>query len=225
MPIGDNGKEQFRRAIVTMRNLHIAAGLSPLFTMRNELLANDELSDRGGFDDPTRDHLLTHLVHCDRWRRRITHNPDDADLGDKIENAIEVAGTLDVGQNPFGGDDVQNQSGGLFDLPFALDGSDPDIPLMGQLKLKSTHSIVLLGAIDKAIVVWTRLQSRDRTRFITRFDSMRVYGNYQELLGYLNDFGGDLNRVDIAQNLPSDEPLGPESSPNRAGETSGRAAS
>ena len=35
-------------------------------------------------------------------------------------------------------------------------------------------AIVLMGAIDKSIVAWTRLNSRDRTRFITRFDSMRL---------------------------------------------------
>lgn len=220
MPIGDPGQEQFRRAVTTLRNLHIAAALSPVFTMRAELLANDELSDRGGFDNPTRDHLVQHLVHCDRWRRRVTHNPDNEDLGDKIEKAINTTATIQVGEHPFGGDDVQNQSGGLIDLPYALDGSDPDIPLQSQLKLKSTHAIVLAGAIDKTIVAWTRLNSRDRTRFITRYDSMRVYGHYQEILGYLTSFGGDTNRVDVAQLLPSDEPLGPDDSPNRRSESS-----
>lgn len=224
MPIGDPGKEQFRRAVVTLRNLHIAAALSPLLTMRSELLANDELSDRGGFDDPTRDHLIQHLIHCDRWRRRVTHNPDQADLGTKIEQAIDTQQAITIGENPFGGDDIQNQSGGLIDLPFALDGTDPDIPLMSQLKLKSTHALVLLGAIDKAIVAWTRLNSRDRTRFITRFDSLRIYGHYQEVLGYLCSFGGDVNRVDVAQVLPSEEPLGAEDSPNRKAESTGRAA-
>lgn len=225
MPIGAPGQEQFRRSILTLRNLHIAAALSPLFTMRSELLANDELSDRGGFDDPTRDHLLAHLVNCDRWRRRVTHNPDKEDLGDKIERAIDTNATIEVGENPFGGDDVQNQSGGLIDLPYALDGSDPDIPLQSQLNLKSTHALVLMGAIDKTIVAWTRLNSRDRTRFITRYDSMRIYGHYQEILGYLRSFGGDVNRVDVAQVLPSEEPLGPDDSPNRKSETSGRATS
>ncbi|MCA8992841.1 MAG: hypothetical protein KDA88_12710 [Planctomycetaceae bacterium] len=223
MPIGHPGKEQFRRAITTLRNLHIAAALSPVFTMRSELLANDELSDRGGFDNPTRDHLLQHLVHCDRWRRRVTHNPDQADLGDKIEKAIDPGATLSIGQHPFGGDDIQNQSGGLIDLPYALDGSDPDIPLQSQLRLKSTHAIVLLGAIDKTIVAWTRLNSRDRTRFITRYDSMRVYGHYQEIMGYLIAFGGDENRVDVAQTLPSDEPLGADDSPNRKAATTAAA--
>ena len=220
MPIGDPGREQFRRAIVTLRNLHIAAALSPLFTMRAELLANDELSDRGGFDNPTRDHQIALLVHCDRWRRRVTHNPDDEPLGDKIENAIDSSEQIDIGTSPFGGDDIQNQSGGLIDLPFALDGSDPDIPLQSQVKLKSTHAIVLLGAIDKSIVAWSRLNSRDRTRFITRFDSMRIYGHYQEILGYLSAFGGDQNRVDVAQVLPTDEPLGADDSPNRRAESS-----
>lgn len=219
MPIGSPAQEQFRRAIVTLRNLHIAAALTPLFTMRSELLANDELSDRGGFDDPTRTHLTALLVFCDRWRRRVTHNPDQADLGDKIEKAIDPNSTITVNENPFGGDDIQNQSGGLIDLPFALDGTDPDIPLLSQLKLKSAHALVLLGAIDKAIVAWTRLNSRDRTRFITRFDSMRIYGQYQEILGYLTAFGGDTNRVDIAQLLPSEEPLGPGDSPNRRTES------
>lgn len=221
MPIGHPGKEQFRRAITTLRNLHIAAALSPLFTMRAELIGNDELSDRGGFDDPTRDHLIQHLVNCDRWRRRVTHNPDPATIGDKIEKAVDPAATIKEAEHPFGGDDVQNQSGGLIDLPYALDGTDPDIPLQSQLKLKSTHAIVLVGAVDKTIVAWTRLNSRDRTRFITPYDSMRIYGLYQELLGYLQSFGGDDNRVDVAQPLPTDEPLGPDDSPNRKGATSG----
>lgn len=215
MPIGDPGREQFRRAIMSLRNLHIAAALSPLMTMRAELLANDELSDRGGFDDPTRDHLISLLIHCDRWRRRVTHNPDNAPLGDKIEQAVNTGNEIEIGPHPFGGDDIQNQSGGIIDLPYALDGSDPDIPIQSQLTLKSTHAIVLLGAIDKSIVAWTRLNSRDRTRFITRYDSMRMYGHYQEILGYLNAFGGDDNRIDIAQVLPSEEPLGPHDSPNR----------
>jgi len=224
MPIGHPGQEQFRRAIVTLRNLHIAAALSPVFTMRAELLANDELSDRGGFDNPTRDHLVKLLVYCDRWRRRVTHNPDNAPLGDKIEKAIDAKAIIDIGDKPFGGDDIQNQSGGLLSLPFALDGSDPDIPLQSQLKLKSTHALVLMGAIDKAIVAWTRLNSRDRTRFITRFDSMRIYGHYQEILGYLTAFGGEENRIDVAQVLPSEEPLGADDSPNRKAERAGAPA-
>ena len=221
MPIGDPGKEQFRRAIITMRNIYIAAGVQPLILMRQELIGNDELSDRGGCDDPTKHHLTTLLVNADRWRRRVTHNPDSADLGDKIEQAIDVDERIMIGENPFGGDDIQNISGGLIDLPFALDGSDPDIPLASSLRTSSMNSLILLNALDRSIVNWTRLASRDRTQFITRFDSMRVYGDYQAILGLLNSFLGDDNRVDVAQVLPSQEPLGPTDSPNFRDEDSG----
>lgn len=220
MPIGDPGAEQFRRAIVTLRNLHVVAGIQPLIRMRQELLGNDELEDRGGMDDPTRDHQIALLIDADRWRRRLTHNPDKQDLGDKIAKAIDAGASIEDAENPFGGDDVQNASGGLIDLPFALDGSDADIPVLSQLRIKSGNALILLGAIDKAIVGWTRLNSAKRTRFITRFDSMRVYGDYQQVLAFLQSFGGDDNRVDVAQVLASEEPLGPDDSPNRKAESS-----
>lgn len=213
------GKEQFRRAITEFRNRYIIAGLAPLFVFREEIVANDEFMDRGGADNPTRDHFLALLLNADRWRRRVTHNPDKGDIGTKIEAAIATNGVIDSGANPFGGDDIQNASGGLLDLPWRLDGTDPDIPLSSQLKFKNGAGLILLGAIDTAIVNWTRLNSRDRTQFITRFDSMRIYGDYQAIHGYINSFMGDANRVDIAQVLPSDEPLGPTDSPNRVGES------
>jgi hypothetical protein len=221
MPIGDPPQEQFRDAIVQMRNLHVAAGLAPLLLFREEVVTNDDLTDRGGMDDPTRDHFLGLLANCDRWRRRITHNPDNLPLGDKIQKAINPDEQLEEAENPFGGDDVQMASGGLYQLPWALDGSDADIPLNSKLKMKSQNGIVLLGALDKAIVAWTRLNSRDRTRFITPMDSLRIYGHYQEIFGYLNTFGGDANRVDVAQVRASDEPRGPENSPNRKAEAVG----
>lgn len=216
------GKEQFRRAITEFRNIHIIAAMQPLMLMRSELIANDEFSDRGGTDSPTQYHLKTHLLNCDKIRRHVTHNPDNLPLGDKILLAIDPNGTADVGENPFGGDDIQNASGGLIDLIWPLDGTDPDIPLMSQLTSKFKQSVggILLGAIDRCIVNWTRLNSRDRTRFITRYDSMRIYGSYQEILGFVNQYLGDENRIDVAQVLPSDEPLGPKDSPNLAGESS-----
>lgn len=216
------GKEQFRRAITTFRNLHIIAGLEPLITLRTELVANDEFMSRGGTDDPTRDHLMALLDNCDRIRRHVTHNPDSLPLGDKIAKAINPNASIEIGENPFGGDDIEQQSGGLIDLIYLLDGTDPDIPLNSQLNpnfIKS-RGMLLLGAIDRAIVNWTRLNSRDRTRFLTREDSMRVYGGYQEILGFIQMYLGTEKRVDVAQVLPSQEPLGPTDSPNLKGETS-----
>ena len=221
MPIGAPGQEQFRDAIVEMRNLHIAAGVAPLMLMREEVVTNDDLADRGGMDDPTRDHFLQLLVNCDKWRRRLTHNPDDLPLGDKILKAVNAEEVLEDAANPFGGDDVQMASGGLFQLPWALDGSDPNIPLNSTLDMVSQNGIILLGAIDRAMVAWTRLNSRDRTRFITQMDSMRIYGHYQEIFAFLVTFGGDTNRVDVAQVRAADEPRGPSNSPNRKSEVVG----
>ena len=217
------GAEQFRRSITEMRNLHIIAALRPLFTMRTELISNDEFLDRGGSDSPTQRHLRELLANADKFRRHVTHNPDRLDLGDKIAKAIDPDATIEIGTHPFGGDDIQGMSGGLIDLPWKLDGSDPDIPLNSQLtpKFLQSNGVTLLGAVDKAIVTWTRLNSRDRTRFITRYDSMRIYGLYQEILGFINMYLGDENRVDVAQVLPSDEPLGPTDSPNIKGESAG----
>jgi hypothetical protein len=221
MPIGAPGQEQFRDAIVEMRNLHIAAGVAPLMLMREEVVTNDDLTDRGGMDDPTRDHFLHLLVNCDKWRRRLTHNPDDLPLGDKILQALNAEEVLEDAANPFGGDDVQMASGGLFQLPWALDGSDPNIPLNSTLDMVSQNGIILLGSIDRAMVAWTRLNSRDRTRFITQMDSMRIYGHYQEIFAFMVTFGGDTNRVDVAQVRATDEPRGPSNSPNRKSEVVG----
>ena len=189
--------------------------------MREEVVTNDDLTDRGGMDNPTKEHFLQLLGNADRWRRRLTHNPDGLPLGDKIAKAINAEGEIEDAENPFGGDDVQMGSGGLYQLRWALDGTDPDIPLDSLLDMVSQNGLILLAAIDKAVVAWTRLNSRDRTRFITQMDSMRIYGHYQEIFAFLMTFAGDSNRVDVAQVRASDEPRGPEQSPNRRTETVG----
>ena len=218
MGLGNLGQQQFARCIMNCRNGDINLGLAPLMTLRSEVVANDELSSRGGTDEPTRSHLINLLNLCDRWRRRITHNPSALDLGKLIDKAINVDEVLDVGDKPFGGDDVQGMSSGVAPIVFALDGTDPDIPLNSQLVLKSPAAKIVLREIDIAITEWTRLNSRDRSSSITRFDSLRIYGVYQRMLGMLSAFCGDKNYVDVAQVLPSDEPLGPSSSHNRVGE-------
>ncbi len=221
MPIGDPGKEQFRDAIIEMRNRHISAGLAPLFLMREEFITNDDLTDRGGMDNPTQVHLIGLLANADRWRRRLTHNPDELALGDAIQEAIDADLEIVDADNPFGGDEIQAGSLGLHQIPFALDGSDENIPLSSKLKLSAQNGVILLGAIDIAIVAWTRLNSRDRSGFITQSDSLRIYGMYQQIYAYLVSFGGDDNRVDVAQVRATDEPRGPQNSPNRKTEAVG----
>ncbi len=218
MPIGDAGTEQFRNAVLEVRNHHIAAMLQPLMELRMELVNSEDLRDRGGLDTPSRDHFMELLGNADRWRRRLTHNPDNADLGGKIAKAIDAEQEIADAENPFGGDEVQMGATALYEIPWAMDGTDSDIPINSQLKLTGNGRI-LLGAIDTAIVAITRLASKDRSRFVTRHDSLRVYGLYQQIFAYLMTFAGDENRVDVAQ-LPADEePRGPSNAPNRISET------
>lgn len=218
MPPGAPGLEQFRNAIVTLRNHHIAAGLQPLMLLRSEIVHSEDLADRGGLDTPSRDHFLQLLGAADRWRRRLTHNPDNLDLGTKIADAINAGKTIGDAENPFGGDDIQMGATSLYDLPWAFDGTDPNIPLNSQLAM-SGNGLILLGAVDQAVVSWTRLNSRDRSRSITAQDSLRIYGLYQQIYAYLMTFGGDENRVDVAQVEADDEPRGPANAPNRKTET------
>ncbi|QDT01283.1 hypothetical protein [Adhaeretor mobilis] len=220
------GQEQFRRAISEIRNLHIVAALGPLFDFRSEIVSNDEFGVRGGLDDTTKEHYVEHLLAADRMRRRVTYNPERAPLGDLIERATSSQETLLGSTAPFGGDEVQEAPGGLIALPWALDGSDPNIPLSSQLNFRSQNALILLGALDRAIVNWTRLESRFRSTFIYVKDSMRMYGSYVQTLEYLKAFAGDANRVDMAAGVrPTEEPLGPTDSPNLRSETaSGTAA-
>jgi len=182
MPAGDPGKEQFRRAISEFRNLHIVAALGPLFDFRSEVVSNDEFGVRGGLDETTKNHYVEHLVACDRMRRRVTYNPEKMPLGDLIERATDTNQSLLGSTNPFGGDDVQEAPGGLIALPWALDGSDPNIPLASQLNFRSQNALILLGALDRAVVNWTRLESRFRGTFIYVKDSLRMYGSYVQML-------------------------------------------
>ena len=222
MAIGDPGQGEFRDCPLEHRNLHIAAGLAPLMTLREELTTNDDLQDRGGTDDKTRDHFLLALGKCDDIRRSVTYNPDDLPLGAQIALAIDPHRRIEQAQKPAGGDNIQMGSGGLYHLPWDLSGGDPNVPLMDTLRM-SNHGMILLGAVNRAIVGWCRLNSRHRTRYITQRDSMRIYGHYQEILDVLVRFGGDENRMDVAQLRATEEPRGAEHAPNRKTETPGSA--
>lgn len=223
MPVGDPGKEQFRDLIVEMRNQDVAVGIRPLMELRIEVVHSEDLAARTGLDTPSRDHFVGLLVDADRWRRRITHNPEGADLKALLAAAANVAGELEDADKPFGGDDIQMGATHLYQLPWDFSGADPNIPISSQLELGGFGQILLLG-IDTTIVAWTRLESRNRSRQITINDSLRIYGLYQRLYAGLMSFGGDENQVDVAQVLATDEPRGPQNAPNRKTETSGGAA-
>ncbi len=221
--IGDPGQQQFRDLIPQCRNHDIAAGLQPLMLLRREVVHSEDIRDPGGLDDASRDHFVQLLANADRWRRRVTHNPEDADLGVLIAEAIDAESDIADAQKPFAGDDIQMGATNLYDLPWDFSGGDPKIPLFSSLDL-SGNGRIFLSAIDMAIKAWTRLNSRERSHYITRFDSLRIYGLYQRMYAYLITFGGDDHRVDVAQLDASREPRGPENAPNRVTETTGRSA-
>ncbi len=221
MSIGDPGKESLRRVIVEIRNQHVVAGLEPLFLFREEVCMSDDFQTRGGLDDNARDHFLRHLLNCDRMRRRITYNPEDIDLGEAIAKAIDPGGVIEGGVKPSGGDNIQGQSGGMFYIPWDVSGADNNIPLASTLDMASGTGIILLNAIDSVITVWTNTESRLRSKFITATDSLRLYGSYQQIYTWLTDFGGDDNRVDVANPRATDIALGPDNAPNRLTESTG----
>jgi hypothetical protein len=225
MAIGDPGKEQFRDAVVEFRNLDIAVGLDPLFRLREQLVGNDDLRDRSGIDDVTRDHILGHLKRCDDTRRRITYNPEGADIGTQLAAAIDPEGTIEGPTKPFAGETVQSSSGGIFQLPWDISGGDDNIPLRSTLDIRNGFAHLILEAVDRCIVQWTRLESRWRTQFITINDSMRMYQRYQRVYDLLMSFGGNDNRTDIAQGVrATEEPRGHENAPNRKTESAGNTA-
>lgn len=229
MTLGAPGQGEFRNLIVEMRNRHIAFGMSRLMDLREEITTNDDLRVRMGIDESTQLHMIQLLQVADRDRRLITYNPDSLDLGTKIANAMALdkptaegvtpPTQLEIGENPFGADDIQMGSIGTFILPWDFSGADPNIPLADKLDM-SNNGMLLLESVNGAIVAWTRLESRHRGSFITAPDSMRMYGLYQQTLALLKAIGPN-SMADFAQVRASEEPRGPENAPNRKTESAG----
>jgi len=164
----------------------------------------------------------------------ITYNPENIDLKDDgIQNAIQIppevaAGMaapdmLDVGINPYRGEQIQMGSSPLYTLPWDFTGGDPNIPLASQLEL-SNADMLLISSVNRAIVGWTRLESGKRGRFIYVSDSLRMYAHYSEILALLHSIGGGGAYADFAQVRASDEPRGPGNAPNRKTEVPGTSA-
>ena len=125
------------------------------------------------------------------------------------------------------GEEVARPSGREFDLPYRLDGSDPNIPLLSQVDLRNVDARMFVTALDQHIVEATRLDSRYATYRITPRESLMLYSSLSELFDMASSFGGDSNRLPIPHGVrPSEEPRGAAASPNRErlAETSATAA-
>ncbi len=212
------GHDTFEDAITRFRNrsIHTYAGHCLLF--RGQILQDGEFGVQSGWDTATNQFIMEHLVRLDFLRRKITHNPQKIDIKTLEERARDLSISLPDDVNEFSpaGEEVARPAGREFDLPYRLDGSDPNIPLLSQVDLRNVDARMFVTALDQHIVEATRLDSRFATYRITPRESLMLYASLAELFDMAVSFGGDENRTPIPHGVrPSEEPRGPSASPNR----------
>ena len=214
------GQDTFEDAITRLRNRSIHTYVGHCLTFRGQILQDGEFGVQSGWDTATNEFIMEHLVRLDYLRRKITHNPQSVDIKTLEERARDLSISLpdDVNEKSPAGEEVARPAGREFDLPYKLDGSDPNIPLLGAIDLRNVDARMFVTALDQHIVEATRLDSRFATYRITPRESLMLYGSLCELWDMVVSFGGDENRVPIPHGVrPSEEPRGPEASPNREG--------
>mgnify|MGYP000898992561 CR=1 FL=1 len=212
------GKDTFEDAIVRFRNRSIHTYVGHCLTFRGQILQNGEFGVQSGWDSATNDFIKEHLVRLDFFRRKITHNPQSVDIKTLEERARDLKVSLPEEMNDKAslGDEVARPGGREFDLPYRLDGSDPNIPLLNQVDLRNVDARMFVTALDQHIVEATRLDSRFATYRITPRESLMLYASLGEMYDMCESFGGDKNRLPIPHGVrPSEEPRGPNASANR----------
>ncbi len=212
------GTDTFEDAITRFRNrsIHTYAGHCLLF--RGQILQDGEFGVQSGWDTATNEFILEHLMHLDFLRRKITHNPQSLDIKTLEERArnLEISLPDDVNKLSPLGDEVARPAGREFDLPYRLDGTDPNIPSLGTVDLRNVDARMFITALDQHIVEATRLDSRFATYRVTPRESLMLYASLSELFDMCVSFGGDENRIPIPHGVrPSEEPQGAAASPNR----------
>lgn len=212
------GHDTFEDAITRFRNrsIHTYAGHGLLF--RGQILQDGEFGVQSGWDTATNAFILEHLVRLDYLRRKITHNPQQVDIKTLVEHHRDLSVSLpdDVNEHSPAGEEVARPAGREFDLPYRLDGSDPNIPLLSDVDLRNVNARMFVTALDQHIVEATRLDSRFATYRITPRESLMLYSSLLEMFDMAVSFGGDGNRVPIPHGVrPSEEPRGTDASPNR----------
>jgi len=212
------GKDTFQDAITRFRNRSIHTYVGHALMFRGQVLQNGDFGVQSGWDSATIQFLMEHLVKLDYLRRKITHNPMNTDIKTLVERARSLSVTLpeEMNDKSPAGDEVPRPTGREFDLPYRLDGSDPNIPLLGELDLRNVDARMFLTALDQHIVEATRLDSRYATYRITPRESLMLYASLCEMFDICASFGGDENRLPIPHGVrPSEEPRGAAASPNR----------
>lgn len=212
------GKDTFEDAITRFRNRSIHTYVGHCLLFRGQILQDGEFGVQSGWDTATNEFIVEHLVRLDFLRRKITHNPQEMDIKTLEERAKDLTISLpdDVNAKSPAGEEVARPAGREFDLPYRLDGSDPNVPILADVDLRNVDARMFLTALDQHIVEATRLDSRFATYRVTPRESLMLYSSLAEMFDMIVSFGGDANRVPIPHGVrPSEEPRGPAASPNR----------
>jgi hypothetical protein len=212
------GGDTFEDAITRFRNRSIHTYVGHALTYRGQILQNGEFGVQSGWDTATNEFMVEHLLRLDFLRRKITHNPQKTDIKSLEERARDFSISLpqDVNEKSPLGEEIARPAGREFDLPYALDGSDPNIPLLKEVNLRNVDARMYVTALDQHIVEATRLDSRYATYRITPRESLMLYSSLSEMFDMCLSFGGDENRLPVPHGVrPSEEPRGPQASPNR----------
>ncbi len=216
------GKDTFEDAITRFRNRSIHTYVGHCLLFRGQILQDGEFGVQSGWDTATNEFIIEHLLRLDLLRRKITHNPSSVDIKTLEERARSLSVKLTDEKDNLAplGEEIARPAGREFDLPYKLDGSDPNIPLLTDVNLRNVDARMFLTALDQHIVEATRLDSRFATYRITPRESLMMYSSLCELFDVATSFGGDDNRVAIPHGVrPSEEPRGPNASPNRESTT------
>ncbi len=212
------GRDTFEDAITRFRNQSIHTYVGHCLLFRSQILQGGEFGMQSGWDSATNEFIMEHLLRLDFLRRKITHNPQKLDIKTLEERAraLDIKLPDEMSEKSPLGDEVARPAGREFDLPYRLDGSDPNIPLASQIDLRNVDARMFVTALDQHIVEATRLDSRFATYRITPRESLMLYASLAELWDMCVSFGGDANRLPIPNGVrPSEEPRGPSASPNR----------
>lgn len=215
------GTDTFQDAITKFRNRALMTYVGHILLVRGQLLQDGEFGVQSGWDTATNDFAKAHLVRLDELRRKITHNPEGVDIKTLEDRAKDLSVNLasEMGQSttPLG-DEVARPAGREVDLPYKLDGSDPNIPNLSEVDLRNTNARMFMSALDMHLVEATRLDCRFATYRVTTYESVMLYASLVEMFDMCDSFGGDENRVPITFGVrPSEEPQGVTVSPNREG--------
>lgn len=211
------GQDTFEDAITRFRNRSIHTYVGHCILFRGQILQDGEFGMQSGWDTATNDFIVEHLIRLDYLRRKLTHNPSKVNIKRLEERARDLSLSLPDdtnGTSPLG-DEVARPAGREFDLPYRLDGGDPNIPMLSSVDIRNVDARMFLTALDQHIVEATRLDSRFATHRITPRESLMLYASLAELYDMVISFGGDDRRLPIPHGVrPSEEPRGPSASPN-----------